>query len=364
MNTGKLKVGIIGCGNISAIYMKNLKTFSSVELVACADRVQERARERAEEFGVACRSEPEGLLEDPGIDLILNLTTPDAHGEIGLRTVRAGRHLYNEKPLAVELDEARALLREAEARGLRVGCAPDTVLGAGIARCRALIDGGAIGRPLAGTAFFVCPGHESWHPDPDFYYKRGGGPLFDMGPYYLSALITLLGPVRRVTGSSQRGHNERTIGSGPRRGERIDVEVATHVAGVLDFVSGPVVSFLMSFDVHAAQLPRIEIYGSEGSVSVPDPNTFGGPVSLFKSDRGAWAEEALVEGYDQESRGLGVAEMACAIAEGRPHRVSGEVALHVLEIMHAVHRASERSCHVDLETTCTQPESLSADWRA
>ena len=364
MNSGTLNVGIIGCGNISGIYMKNLKAFSRVELVACADREPERAGERAAEFGVTRHADLEALLADSAIDLVLNLTTPDAHGDVGLRALRAGKHLYNEKPLTVELAEAGALLREATARNLMVGCAPDTVLGAGIVRCREIIDSGAIGRPLAGTACFVCPGHESWHPDPDFYYKRGGGPLFDMGPYYLTALITLLGPVRRVAGSARRSHAERTIGSAPRYGEKIEVEVPTHVAGVLDFESGPVVSLLMSFDVHGARLPRIEIYGSEGTISLPDPNTFGGPIALFNAQRGAWTEEGPLRGYDQNSRGLGVAEMACALEEGRPPRASGAIALHVLDIMHALHEASEMSRHVDLETTCTRPEPLSCDWRA
>ncbi len=364
MGGSKLRIGIIGCGNISAIYMKNLRAYRRVELSACADRVHARARARAEEFGMTCHADPEELLRNREIDLVLNLTTPDSHGSVGLRALRAGKHLYNEKPLAVDLDEAETLLRESRARGLRVGCAPDTILGAGISRCRDLIDRGAIGRPVAGTAFFVCPGHESWHPDPDFYYKRGGGPLFDMGPYYLTALISVLGPVRRVTGSARRTHDRRTIGSEPRCGEKIDVEVPTHVAAVLDFASGPVVTLLTSFDVSAARLPLIEIYGSGGSLSVPDPNTFGGPVALFKPGTGRWADEGPLDGHAQNSRGLGVAELAHAIEEDRPHRASGEVALHVLEIMHAIHRASETSCHVEIETRCAQPEPLPTGWVA
>jgi len=359
-----LGVGIVGCGSISGIYLKNLTAFGRVRPVACADLDPDRARWRAGEFGIGRVLETEALLGDPGVDIVLNLTTPDAHAAIALAALRQGKHVYNEKPLTIELEEARRLLAEAEARGLRVGCAPDTFLGAGLATSRRLLDEGAIGEPIGGCAFFVCPGHESWHPDPDFYYQRGGGPLLDMGPYYLTALVTLLGPVRRVTGSARRSLPRRTITSEPRRGQTIEVEVPTHVAAVLDFVSGPVVSLMVSFDVHGARLPIIEIYGTERSLAVPDPNMFDGPVEIFDPQVGHWMARDLVDGYRENSRGLGVAEMADAIVSGRPHRACGELALHVLEIMHAVHTASETGRHAELTTTCSRGQPLAADWRA
>ncbi|MDY7109408.1 MAG: Gfo/Idh/MocA family oxidoreductase [Planctomycetota bacterium] len=357
-----LGVGIVGCGSISGIYMQNINAFERVRLVACADLDADRARWRAGEFDIPRVLSTEALLADDEVDIVLNLTTPQTHYPVAHAALQHDRHIYNEKPLTIELDEAKRLLSEADARGLHVGCAPDTFLGAGLTTARRLLDENAIGEPVGGCAFFTCPGHEAWHPDPDFYYQRGGGPVLDMGPYYLTALVTLLGPVRRVTGSARRSFAQRTIGSEARRGQRIEVEVPTHVAAVLDFASGPVVSLMVSFDVHGARLPMIEIYGSERSMAVPDPNMFDGPVEIFDPALGDWRARDLVPGRRSNSRGLGVAEMAEAIASGRPHRASGAMALHVLEIMHAVHEASRTDRHVPLETTCARPEPLPADW--
>jgi predicted dehydrogenase len=359
---GPLGVGIVGCGSISGIYMQNINAFARLRLVACADLDVDRARWRAGEFNVPRVLSTEQLLGDDEVDIVLNLTTPQAHYPIAQAAIDRGRHIYNEKPLAIEPDKAERLLADANERGLRVGCAPDTFLGAGITTARRLLDEGAIGQPIGGCAFFTCPGHEVWHPDPDFYYQRGGGPLLDMGPYYLTALVALLGPVGRVTGSARRSFAQRTIASEARRGQTIDVQVPTHVVAVLDFVSGPVVSMMVSFDVHGARLPIIEIYGSERSMAVPDPNMFDGPVEIFDPHLGDWRQRDLVPGWRTNSRGLGVAEMADAIAGGRPHRASGALALHVLEIMHAVHEASETNRHIRLETTCARPEPLPAGW--
>ena len=253
------------------------------------------------------------------------------------------------------------MLRLARDKSLRVGCAPDTFLGGGLQTARRAIDEGAIGTPVAATAFMMCHGHEGWHPDPEFYYKRGGGPMFDMGPYYLTALVSLLGPVRRVCGATRISFPERMITSQPRRGQKIKVDVPTHVAGLLDFASGPIATIVTSFDVWHAELPFIEIYGSEGSLSLPDPNTFGGPLRLRQAADRTWAEVPLSFGYTDNSRGLGLADMAHALRSGRAHRADGEMAYHVLDIMHALHESSGSGRHVELESTCRRPAPLRAE---
>ena len=250
------------------------------------------------------------------------------------------------------------MLAMASGRGVRVGCAPDTFLGRGIQTAVKLINDGRIGEPVAATAFMTCHGHESWHPDPEFYYKPGGGPMFDMGPYYLTALVNMMGPARRVTGSAQISFPERTITSEPKRGTKITVDVPTHIAGVMDFASGAVATLITSFDVWAANLPRIEVYGAEGSLSVPDPNSFGGPVRLFRPGGDGWQDVPLTHGYAEQNRGIGVADMAYAMRSGRAHRASGELAYHVLDIMHAFHDASDTGRHVELESACPQPAPL------
>jgi predicted dehydrogenase len=356
-DSGPVRVGVIGCGNISAIYLGNAKRFPMLEFVACADLVPERAAERAAEYGVPRVCEVAQLLEDPEIELVLNLTIPVAHAEIALAAVERGKSVYNEKPLTIELADGRQLPDRARERGVRVGCAPDTFLGAGLQTCRKLIDDGAIGEPVAATASMLCHGHEHWHPDPAFYYQPGGGPLFDMGPYYLTALVSLLGPVRRVTGSVRASFPERTIGSRPRAGEKIAVKVPTHVAAVLDFDDGAIATLVMSFDVWARE-NRIELYGSEGTLGVPDPNRFGGPVLLRRADETEWSEAPLVHDIVDNARGLGLADMAEGLRADRAARASGELALHVLETMHAVHDASHDGRHVDLRTTADRPEPL------
>jgi predicted dehydrogenase len=272
-----------------------------------------------------------------------------------MAAVRAGKSVWNEKPLAVERDEAKRLLAEAKKKGVRVGCAPDTFLGAAHQTCRKLIDDGWIGKPVAATAFMMGHGPEGWHPNPEFFYKKGGGPMFDMGPYYLTALVALLGPASRVTASAKIGMPERVIGNGPKRGTGIEVEVPTHVAGVVDFADGAVATIIMSFDVWASQLPCIEIYGTEGTLSVPDPNFPGGTPRLKRADAKDWADVPLSHPYAELARSTGVADMAHALRSGRPHRASGELAYHVLDLMHCFHEASESGRHVKVESTCERP---------
>ena len=352
----KVKVGIIGCGNISGIYLKNCTSiFHNLEVAAVADKIPERAQARAEEYKIPRACSVEELLADPEIRIVLNLTIPKAHTEVCLAALYAGKHVYVEKPLAITREDGKKVIALAKEKGLRVGCAPDTFLGGGIQTCCKLIDDGWIGRPVAATAFMTCHGHESWHPDPEFYYQVGGGPMFDMGPYYLTALIAMMGPVRRVTGSARKTFAHRTITSAPKYGKIIDVEVPTHVAGVLDFENGAVATILTSFDVWHAQLPRIEIYGSEGTLSVPDPNTFGGPVSVRRAGAPEWSRIPLTYGFSENSRGVGVADMAFALKSGRPHRANGEMAYHVLDTMHAFQDASDSGRHIELESSCTRP---------
>ncbi len=353
----KVRVGIVGCGNIFPAYVKGCRAFKILELAACADLIIERAEARAKEFGIPKFSSVEALLSDPDVDVVINLTVPVAHAEVSLSVIAAGKHIYSEKPLAITRADGKAIVSTAQAKGVRVGCAPDTFLGGGLQTCRKLIDDGVIGVPVAATAFMASRGPESWHPNPDFFYKVGGGPLFDMGPYYLTALVNLLGPVRRVTGSTRISFPERIATSQALNGHRIAVEVPTHVAGVLDFASGAVATLITSFDVWTHSLPRIEIYGSEGTLSVPDPNTFGGPVKIKLGKEGEWREVPLTHS-DQVSRGIGVADMAYGFSYGRPHRASGDLAYHVLDVMHSFGDASDSGKHVLVESTCPQPAPL------
>ncbi|GAB2537375.1 Gfo/Idh/MocA family protein [Gracilibacillus alcaliphilus] len=354
----QLKVGIVGCGNISKIYLENNQRFSNYTIEAVADLLLERAQERAEEFDIPKAYTTDELLQDPEIDLVINLTIPAVHAEIAIKALENGKHVYGEKPLAVEREEGQRILEFAKQQGLYVGNAPDTFLGAGIQTCQRLIEDGWIGKPVSATAFMMVPGHERWHPDPAFYYKKGGGPMFDMGPYYLTALIALMGPIKRVTGSAQTTYSERTITSEPKYGETITVETPTQINGVLDFESGAVCSIITSFDTWHHHLPNIEIYGTEGSLMVPDPNTFGGPVYVRRKDSAEWSEIPLLQGFADNSRGLGVAEMADAILTSRKSRIDGELAYHVLDIMHGIHESSQSGRHYETVSRCAKPEAL------
>ncbi|MEZ4869567.1 MAG: Gfo/Idh/MocA family oxidoreductase [Caldilineaceae bacterium] len=357
MTNQRTKIGIIGCGNISGIYLKADKTFNNLELVACADLDMDRARAKAAEHNIKAYSVDE-LLADPTIEIVVNLTIPAAHAEVSTAAVQAGKAAYSEKPFALSRADGEALLQLAAAKGQRVGCAPDTFLGGGLQTCRKLVDDGVIGEPVAATAFMMSRGHEHWHPNPDFYYQPGGGPMFDMGPYYLTALVSILGPVRRVTGLTRASFAERLITSQPKHGQVIKVEVPTHVAGLLEFASGAIGTIITTFDVKASQLPRLEIYGAEATLSLPDPNTFGGPVRVRGVGDNDWQEVPLTHIYTENSRGLGVADLADALRHDRPHRASGQLAHHVLDIMQAFHEASATGKHIDLTSTCERPAML------
>ncbi|MBX3176841.1 MAG: Gfo/Idh/MocA family oxidoreductase [Candidatus Hydrogenedentes bacterium] len=353
-----MRVGLIGCGNIAPVYFDAGHRFDNFRIVACADQDHARAEAAAALHGVPRALDPKALLADPEIDLVLILTPPPSHADLIGAATAAGKHVYTEKPLALDAARGRELLGQAARIGVTVGCAPDTVLGAGIQTARKLIDDGWIGRPVSATAFMQCAGHESWHPDPAFYYAPGGGPLFDMGPYYLSALVTLLGPVESVCAMAGAAFDERVVTSAERYGERIPVRVPTHVAGVLRFVSGAIVTLVMSFDVVGHTLPHLEIHGSAGSLRAPDPNTFGGPVLLKRRGADAFTEMPLSHPHAVQSRGLGLAEMVDAIRAERSPRADGDLALHVLGCMEALHTAARESAYVSVRDRAAQPAPM------
>lgn len=332
--------------------------FDVVEVTACADLDIERAKARAEEYHIPHAYTPEELLSDPSIDIVINLTIPAVHAEVAQKGLQAGKHVYGEKPFAVKKEDGKAILETARQKGLYVGNAPDTFLGGGLQTCRKLLDDGWIGKPVSASAFMMVPGHERWHPDPAFYYQEGGGPMFDMGPYYLTALAFLLGPVKRVTGSVNITYPERTITSQPRYGEKIKVETPTQINGVMDFCNGAVASIITSFDTWHHQLPHIEIYGTEGSIVVPDPNTFGGPVYLRRHDHSEWTEVPLSHGFTENSRGIGVAEMAHAILTGKEPQANSRLSYHVLEVMHGFLESSKKDQHIYMTSSCDQPDVL------
>lgn len=347
----KMKIGIIGCGNISGVYFNGAQKTDILEIKSCADIRIEAAQNAAQKYGCQAVTVDE-LLADPEIELVVNLTVPRTHVEVGLKALEAGKHVYSEKPLGVTTDEAQKLIQLAAKKGLRVGCAPDTFLGAGGQTARKSVDDGAIGRPIAGTAFMCGHGPEGWHPNPAFFYDIGGGPMLDMGPYYVTALVNILGPAKRVAGITTRGFEERIATSAALSGLRIPVKISTHLTGVIEFVSGAVVTLIMSFDMWKHGLPCIEIYGTEGSIKVPDPNTFGGRVivSTAKSD---WQDVPLA--FPQNARMIGVIDMVKAIRTGRKHRANGDLAYHVLEIMTAFDKSSQSGKHTEIQTVIERP---------
>jgi len=332
--------------------------FDDVEIVACSDLVLERAVAQAEAYGVPKACSPEELLADEEVEVVLNLTVPVVHAEVSLAALEAGKHVYTEKPLAVSLEDGRRMLEVAGERGLRIACAPDTFLGGGLQTCRKIIDEGIIGEPVAVSSLMLNHGPEGWHPNPDFFYQPGAGPMLDVGPYYLTALATLIGPVRRVAGSARVTFPERTITSEPLAGTTITVNTPTHVAGVMDFEGGAVGTLVTTFDVWSESRSRIDLYGTEGTLSLPDPNFADGPVRLWRSD--TWTEVPLTHPYTGDSRGIGLADMAQALRSGRQHRASGELGMHVLEVIHAFLDSSERGEHVVVASTFERPEPLPA----
>jgi predicted dehydrogenase len=350
------KIGVVGAGNISGIYLEAPRKFSNLEIVAVADIDLDKARSQAEKYRVPRACTVEQLLRMPEVEAVVNLTVPAAHAEVARAALQAGKHVYNEKPLAIGLEEGRELLEQARAKGLQVGCAPDTFLGGGLQNARRLLDQGLIGEPVAFHAAMLTHGPEAWHPNPEFFYQPGAGPLFDMGPYYLTALVALLGPVRAVSGFSRASFPTRTVGSGAKKGEKITVNTPTHVTASLELASGTIGTLTTSFDTYWDKYDTLVIYGSEGTMVLPDPNSFGGSVRVWKDK--TWSEIAPAHPFTENSRGMGLSEMLYAHASGREPRASGNLALHVLETMHAILRSSRERKAVTVHSQPAQPAPL------
>jgi predicted dehydrogenase len=351
---------------ISFVYLRNLTSFPDIQVKACADKIPERATERAKDFGVEKACTVEEILEDPSVELIVNLTLPKAHAEVTLKSIEAGKAVYSEKPLATSREEGKTMVQAAESKGVKVGCAPDTFLGAGLQTSRKLLDDGKVGTPVAAVAFRADHGPDEHLNDASFFYQRGGGPLFDMGPYYLTWLVNLLGPIKRVTASTKISFPQRTALSKPPWGSKVKVEEPTHVTASLDFHSGIICSLMTSFDVWASSLPHIEVYGSSGTLQVPNPNRFGGKIKM-RQEQGDWVDIPPLSGYlndndwQSDFRRIGVLDMAYAIRSGREHRANLELAYHVLDVTQALYEPSASQRHIYVESTCKRPAPLPLD---
>ena len=376
----KYNVGLLGCGDICDIYFKNCLSSEILNMAACASLHEEKAHRKAQEYNIPKACSIDDLINDPQIDIILNLTVPEVHGKFNLAALEAGKHVYSEKPLAAIPEDGQKIIALAKSKGLKVGCAPDTFLGGRLQTCRKAIDEGLIGEPTAAAAFVVSPGHEWHHPNPEFFYKPGGGPLLDIGPYYLTALVSLLGPVKSCCGFSKTTFPERTVLCGPKSGEPIKVEVPTHISGTMEFSTGVIGTITASFDIWDSQLPRIEIYGTAGTLCIPDvdplegPNLFGGAVLIKTKETSRWRGmprkpelqdwDALpvIHKYNENSRGLGLSDMAYAIRDERSHRANGEMAYHVLEIGYALLESAKNGQYYHLSSTCNRPDPLPVDF--
>lgn len=366
-----LGVGIIGCGNISAAYMQLAPMFNGIEIRACADINPDAAKARAQEFNLRAET-IEDLLAADDIDIIVNLTIPAAHLDVSSAILKAGKHVYSEKPFVLSVEEGNILKKLAEEKGLRIGSAPDTFLGSAHQQARHIVDSGQVGKITSGTAFVLSHGMEHWHPNPDFFFQAGAGPVLDVGPYYISNLIQFIGPVKRVTAVTSSPSKTRTILSGPRNGEKIPVETPTTIHALLEFENGAIINLIASWDVWSSGHNRMELYGEKGTLYVPDPNFFGGELKLTAGydevDLPLWEHPFLKENYVDKNSGAhqsnyrasGLADMAQAIQENRPHRCSLEFALHAVDVMTSILVSGERGEAVNLSTTCERPMALDA----
>lgn len=355
----RMTVGIVGCGTISDVYFETTTEYDALEIGACADLETDRAEAKADQYG-ATVVRTEELLTDSEIDVVVILTPPSTHGELLMRALENDTHAYTEKPLAISVAQGEEIVRTARERDLLVGSAPDTVLGSGLQSCRDVLEAGRIGDPVGAVATWTSSGHEHWHPNPDLYYHEGGGPLFDMGPYYLTALTTLLGPARSVAGTTNTATDERTITSDPRSGETIDVAVPTHETGTVTFENGTTGTLLMSFDVWESSVSGFEIYGTEGTLRLTNPNRFDGAPQLHRRemDDGEWREVSVTRNQSKQQRGLGLLDLASAVKSDWHHRTSGELALHVLEIMQGIRDSGQENEYVELSTAPEQPPAV------
>ena len=367
----KLGVGIVGCGNISAAYFSLAPLFKGIKVMACADINPAAAKARAKEFGVRAEATVEDLMKAKDVDIVVNLTVPAVHYAISRQALDAGKHVYSEKPFVLDVKEGLDLKKRADKQGLRVGSAPDTFLGGAHQQARHLVDSGAVGRITGGTCHVMSHGMEHWHPNPDFFFLPGAGPILDLGPYYITNLIQLIGPVKRVTALTSTPSKERTIGNGPRLGEKVPVKTPTTIHAIMEFESGAVVTFNASWDVWQHGHSPMELYGEDGTLHVPDPNFFGGELGLTKQDKPVKklpkSQHAFGVPNQKHARGMmanyrtaGLADMALAIAEGRPHRCSLDMALHAIDVMTGILKSGETGKFVAMRTTCERPEALGA----
>ena len=361
-------VGIIGCGNISAAYFRLIPIFRNLRVLACTDINMEAARARGVEFGVAAQ-EINDLLANPDIDVVVNLTIPDAHYAVSKKALEAGKHVYSEKPFVLSIAEGEDLRAIADARGLKVGSAPDTYLGGSHQYARHIIDSGRLGKITSGSAHVLGPGMEMWHPNPDFFFRPGGGPILDMGPYYINNFVNLIGPVKRVIAIANKGKEERTISNGPRMGEKVQVIVATNVHAVLEFVNGAAVSLTTSWDVWAHRHQNMELYGTEGAIFVPDPNFFGGKIEVAGTDKepkevDVWDHPMTAKNYDFDwgkqanYRGAGLADMMNAVENGGDYRCALDRSLHAIDVLTSILKSADEGRAIDIRTTCTQPAAF------
>lgn len=361
----RMGVGIIGCGMISGAYFSAAKKFPVIEVLGCADVMTDRAREKAEEFGVKAMTNEE-IYADPQIEIVINLSPPLMHSTINRAALQAGKHVYTEKPFDVDADDGAKMIALAKEKGLRVGSAPDTFLGGGLQTCRKLLDDGWIGAPISATAIVMGRGPEKWAQAPCFY-DHGAGPMLDLGPYYITALVHLLGPAKSVVAMTKKGSEYRTLAGDVapqyqdkyKPYDKYPVNVTTHLTGVIEFRSGVFATVITSFEAYGHTHPCIEVYGDQGTMTGPDPNTFGGPVKVLRnSDSSGWQDVPLTHIYSANSRSLGVADMAQGLLNDRPHRCNGELACHVLEIMRSFDKASQEEKKVVLATTCERPAAF------
>lgn len=375
------RVGLIGCGRISDIYLKTLAKFHEIDVIACASLDIEESRAKAAQHGIPQACLPQDIFANSEIDCVLNLTVPAAHADVSLRALKAGKHVYSEKPFVTDFADGARILDVAASKGLLVGNAPDTFLGGRWQTVRSLIDEGVIGKPTGVFAHVGTHGTERHHPNPDFYYARGGGPLLDLGPYYLTAMIFCLGPVSRVAGMSRRTFDRRMIENGPRHGQWMPVEVNTHSLSLLEFESGAIGDMTMSFDIWDSETPRFEIYGEDGTICIPDPDPVHG-ANVFQGDvlyrtretarwthqprpvgRDAWQVAQNRHGFNKDSRGLGLLDLAFAVSEGREPRASGALAYHVFEVMAAIERAPREGIYQSIASRCDRPEPLPLNFK-
>jgi predicted dehydrogenase len=354
--TSPARVGVLGCGVISRQYAENAKAFDSFELVSCADLDRSQAEALAEAHDLKVASVEE-LIGDPSIAIVLNLTPPGAHMTVIRDCLAAGKHVYTEKPLATETADAAELVAEARRLGLRIGCAPDTFLGSAYQAGRALLDAGAIGEPLSVSAAVLVGGQETWHPNPDIFFADGAGPLLDMGPYYLTAIVSLLGPVARVAGFASTRTRERTIQIGPRTGEQFSVTTPSHTTAAMELESGVTANLVASFETNGQYVCDLELHGTEGVISFPDPNSFDGPLRMRRGREG-WQDVPFVARGDRDSRGIGLHELVEAIAADRPERASGSLGLHVVDVARGILTSAAENRIVEIDSRASQPEAM------